>query len=169
MTMATEAIGTRIALYRRLAGLTAETLAAQVGTGMTRSVIANIESGRKADISVAQLLAISEVLGISPIALMLPLENPSSRISLREGRREYELGEVLEWVLMRKTSYSSERALGTHESRYVQRIAKAIAEKYDLEHERLSAKPSERPGIDEKLSEVEDDLVTLTSALRNGI
>ncbi|UUE19874.1 helix-turn-helix transcriptional regulator [Microbacterium sp. J1-1] len=56
------AMGRRIAYYRGKAGLSAAELADRVGMGITRSVIANLENGRKADLSVLQLFAIADAL-----------------------------------------------------------------------------------------------------------
>ena len=71
-----EGIGKRLAEYRRLAGLSARELAERAGAGLSRGVIANIESGRKADLTVDQLIAVSAVLGIPPSALALPTDQP---------------------------------------------------------------------------------------------
>ena len=66
-------LGNRVAEYRKLGGLSAQDLADQAGAGLSRSVIANLESGRKADLPSAQVTAIAWALGISPIALLLDL------------------------------------------------------------------------------------------------
>lgn len=79
---ASDGLGNRLAKYRRLAGLSAQKLADMAGFGLTRGVIANIESGRKKDITVDQLLALSAVLGIPPAALALPLEHPFQWVHL---------------------------------------------------------------------------------------
>lgn len=71
-----EGIGSRLAQYRRLAGLSARELAEQAGAGLSRGVIANIESGRKRDLTVDQLIAVCHVLGVQPAALALPIEQP---------------------------------------------------------------------------------------------
>jgi transcriptional regulator with XRE-family HTH domain len=80
-----EGIGQRIAEYRRLAGLSARDLAEAAGMGLTRGVVANIESGRKSDISVDQLIAIAFVLGIPPVALALPLSTPFHKVRLADS------------------------------------------------------------------------------------
>jgi transcriptional regulator with XRE-family HTH domain len=57
-------------------------LAARTGGRVSEAVLQNIESGRKADITVAQLLEISRALGISPLLLLAPLETPLAHIDL---------------------------------------------------------------------------------------
>jgi transcriptional regulator with XRE-family HTH domain len=81
-----DGIGARVAKYRRLAGLSARELAEQAGYGLTRGVIANIESGRKTDITVDQLLALATVLGVMPVVLALPLEKPYAFVRLADGK-----------------------------------------------------------------------------------
>lgn len=82
---ASDQIGKRIAEYRRLAGLSARELAERAGTGLTRGVIANLESGRKSDLTVDQLLAISATLGVPPMALALPIDRPFEQIEISDG------------------------------------------------------------------------------------
>lgn len=62
-----KAIGGGIAAVRRMRGLRQEDLAA--AAGLTRSSIANIESGRQ-DTTVTTLLAIAAVLGVGPDFLL---------------------------------------------------------------------------------------------------
>jgi transcriptional regulator with XRE-family HTH domain len=69
-------IGRNVARYRKLAGMSAAELAERAGHGLTRSVIANLESGRKSDVSVLQLFAISATLGVPPIRLLIDIERP---------------------------------------------------------------------------------------------
>lgn len=77
-------IGTRIAAYRRKAGFdrAADLAAAIPNDRITTSVIQNIESGRKADISVTQLLEISYALGITPVMLLAPTMARDDRVNL---------------------------------------------------------------------------------------
>jgi transcriptional regulator with XRE-family HTH domain len=78
-------IGRRIALYRKRSKLSAEELSSRVGRGLTRSILANLESGRKQDLTVSQLIGISAVLGLRPIDLIFDLSEPNERISLTDG------------------------------------------------------------------------------------
>jgi transcriptional regulator with XRE-family HTH domain len=79
-----DSIGRRIAKYRRLAGIeTAKDLAARIGNEkITASVIQNIESGRKADLSVSQLLNISRAVEVSPVQLLASIDRPFDRLDL---------------------------------------------------------------------------------------
>lgn len=52
---------------------------------MSRGVIANIESGRKTDITIDQLVALSWALGVPPIALALPLTEPFKYLRVIDG------------------------------------------------------------------------------------
>ena len=99
---ASEGIGERLAHYRRLAGLSAQQLSDQLRGSISRGVIANIESGRKTDVSVDQLLALSYQLGISPVVLALPIDQPNRLIRISEGARgtaSARTGELIDWWL----------------------------------------------------------------------
>lgn len=78
-------LGRRVAAYRKAAKLSGEELAEQAGMGLTRSMIANLENGRKADLSVRQMLAVAFVLGVSPIDLVFDLYHPHAAMVILEG------------------------------------------------------------------------------------
>ena len=80
----TPTIGKRIAQYRKFGKIgTAADLAARIpNPKVTASVIQNIESGRKADLSVSQLLDIAMGLGVSPLVLLVPVDTPFQRVDL---------------------------------------------------------------------------------------
>lgn len=78
------AIGSNIARYRRQAKLSGEELAIRAGNGLTRSVIANLENGRKADVTVRQLLALAFALSVSPTSLLFDLRDAYDLIELTE-------------------------------------------------------------------------------------
>jgi transcriptional regulator with XRE-family HTH domain len=82
--IATPSIGQRIATYRKLLGFrSSQDLANAIPNAkITESVIQNIESGRKKDVSVAQLLDISKALGISPIFLLVRIGDPMGKVDL---------------------------------------------------------------------------------------
>lgn len=63
-------IGRRVAAYRRLNGWTMDELADRTGGAIGRSVIANIETGRKQDITVSQLVVLASGLGLPVVALL---------------------------------------------------------------------------------------------------
>lgn len=67
-------IGVRVARCRRERGLTAAKLAdamTQAGAPMTRQILANLEGGRRPTVSLAEMLALSYVLGVPLVALIV--------------------------------------------------------------------------------------------------
>src|SRR5579875_3833696 len=83
MTESGGGLGKRLARYRKQLGFdSAQALSARTSGRVSTSVLQNIESGRKQDISVAQLLEISRALGISPLLLLAPLESPTAPLDL---------------------------------------------------------------------------------------
>ncbi|TFC85799.1 XRE family transcriptional regulator [Cryobacterium sp. TmT2-59] len=105
--MTIEPIGRRVAGYRRAAGFkTAEELAAAIANpAITKSTIQNVESGRKADLSVMQLLDISKALGIPPVALVVPINQPFDRARIpgaSEAVSQMTNWELVEWLTMRE-------------------------------------------------------------------
>jgi transcriptional regulator with XRE-family HTH domain len=62
--------------YRQAAGLSTQRLAdrcAELGLPLRRSVLANLESGRRDSVSVAELLVLAAALGVAPVLLVLPV------------------------------------------------------------------------------------------------
>lgn len=78
-------IGARVARYRKMAGLSARELSDKLGGEMSRGVIANIESGRKTDVTVDQLMALAWALDVPPVVLALPVEEPNRMIAVTAG------------------------------------------------------------------------------------
>jgi transcriptional regulator with XRE-family HTH domain len=79
-----EGIGERIQAARKLRGMrSAQELARAVGNAtVTESIVANIETGRKADLSVSQLLNIAFALELSPTSLLAALGDPDRKMDL---------------------------------------------------------------------------------------
>ncbi|MCS5511338.1 helix-turn-helix domain-containing protein [Curtobacterium flaccumfaciens pv. betae] len=97
-------LGDRLARYRKMAGLSAQELSDRVGGELSRAVIANIESGRKSDITVDQLLALAWVLDIPPVALALPVHQPFQHVQVVRGETELEsttAATLIDWFLER--------------------------------------------------------------------
>lgn len=68
-------IAERVKALRRKRGWSAANLAEElvrVGIQWDRSIVANFENGRRATISVEEMLALACVLSVSPVHLMLP-------------------------------------------------------------------------------------------------
>lgn len=78
-------LGSQVSKYRRSARMSAEDLADAAGTGLTRSIIANLENGRKADLTVQQLLAVAFVLRVSPVDLVFDVRDPYQRVRLGDA------------------------------------------------------------------------------------
>ena len=79
----TEGIGQRIARYRRLNRWSARQLADATDGALTRDTVANIENGRRTDVSVRQFLAIALALRIPPTALLIDFEHPFELSEIR--------------------------------------------------------------------------------------
>jgi transcriptional regulator with XRE-family HTH domain len=69
-------VGGRVAMYRKLLGVTGDELAERAGNGITRAVLANIETGRKKDLSIVHLTALSIALGVPLAALLFDIQHP---------------------------------------------------------------------------------------------
>jgi transcriptional regulator with XRE-family HTH domain len=78
-------IGKRLAKYRKLADLSARELSEKIGGELSRGVIANIESGRKTDVTIDQLVALAWALGVPPAALALPVDEPYKFVRTTDG------------------------------------------------------------------------------------
>ena len=81
-----QGIGARLAKYRRIAGFSAQTLSRVTGGKISRGTIARIETGERKDVTIDEVVTLSLALGISPIALILPLETPYEDVTLGEGQ-----------------------------------------------------------------------------------
>lgn len=77
-------LGARIRLARRERGFrtTAELANAIAGGNITESILENIESGRKADFSVSQLLNIARGLDVPLSMILAPIGRPDSQMDL---------------------------------------------------------------------------------------
>ncbi|MGH1524229.1 helix-turn-helix transcriptional regulator [Leifsonia sp. L25] len=77
-------IGVRIRLARRERGYrtTADLAEAIPGGNVTEAILENIESGRKADISISQLLNIARGLNVPVTMLLAPIGRPDATLDL---------------------------------------------------------------------------------------
>ena len=82
---AESSIGARIRAARRERGFRTTRELAEVlsGTKITESVLENIESGRKADLSLSQFLSIAYALRVPPSFLLAPLVHPAASLDLQ--------------------------------------------------------------------------------------
>lgn len=69
---------------RRRLGMSAQSLADM--TGISRSVIANLENGRKSDIEVGELVLFATALGVVPAALD-PRVDPAAALRIAEAQQ----------------------------------------------------------------------------------
>ncbi|WP_448002696.1 helix-turn-helix domain-containing protein [Agromyces bauzanensis] len=78
-------IGARIRAARRERGFrsTRDLAESLTGTKITESVLENIESDRKADLSLGQFLSIAYALRVPPTYLLAPLTRPTSGLDLK--------------------------------------------------------------------------------------
>lgn len=109
--MKIEPIGRRVAAYRKSAGFkTAEDLANAIpNAAVTKSTIQNVESGRKQDLSVSQLLDIAKALDIPPVALAVPINLPMEKAEIPgvgDAVASMTNLEVVRWFTMQNWSAS---------------------------------------------------------------
>lgn len=74
----TEAIAARVRKLREQQGMSAQRLGErlqEVGLPWNRSVVANLESGRRPNVSVEEWLALAYVLQVAPLNLLLPIDD----------------------------------------------------------------------------------------------
>ncbi|QPZ39522.1 helix-turn-helix domain-containing protein [Paramicrobacterium chengjingii] len=161
-----EGIGKRLAEYRRLAGLSARELAERAGAGLSRGVIANIESGRKADLTVDQLIAVCAVLGIPPSALALPVDQPKRFVRLSGQnadsveRRTVRSWAALEWFHGGNWVLDSDDGRPNAASTLSRAIAEGVREyvKYHVASAANIGHGTELENIEKGLKEAEENL-----------
>lgn len=96
-------IGQRIKAARKARGIRSIREFSEVlqGTGLTESVLENIEAGRKVDLPISDLLNIAYALKVPPSLLLSPLADSSQSIdlpNLSDGVRAMSLAEFDAWV-----------------------------------------------------------------------
>ncbi|WP_349902619.1 helix-turn-helix domain-containing protein [Parafrigoribacterium humi] len=121
-----EGLGKRLARFRKLADLSARELAEMAGYGLTRGVIANIETGRKTDITVDQLIALSAALAIPPVVLAMPIDEPYRFVRLANGKNHVHTRRVfsaMDWFNNMSTIFTNHPSQFDHANQ-----ATAVAE-----------------------------------------
>lgn len=93
-------IGSNVARYRKAVGMSAADLAEAAQNGLTRSVIANLENGRKDDVTVRQLMALSAALMVPPVALLADCFRPGAASIYPVPRATPKVvnADVIQWV-----------------------------------------------------------------------
>lgn len=92
-----ESIGRRVAGYRREIGMTAAELARELGPDVTGNAITKLERGHRAQISPDLVVDIARALGVSPLALLFPLDEPDSEIVV--GGMRVPVRSLGQWLL----------------------------------------------------------------------
>lgn len=85
--------------HREAQDMSAQRLAdrcAELGQPIPRSVLANLESGRREALSVPELLVLAEALGVPPVALLVPLGH-SDQVEALPGR-SVSTSDALAWL-----------------------------------------------------------------------
>jgi transcriptional regulator with XRE-family HTH domain len=77
-------IGARIGMARRARGFRTpfDLAAAMTGSGVTGAILANIESGRRVNLDVSQVLNIAKALGVPVSSLLAPMTRPQDPLDL---------------------------------------------------------------------------------------
>lgn len=91
-------LGSQVRRYRKDRGVTAQQLSAAcaaLGADVPASVINNLETGRRASLGVAELLVVSEALGVAPVSLLFPL-GLQETVEILPGR-ETPVWEAVAW------------------------------------------------------------------------
>lgn len=123
-------IGARVARYRKMAGLSARELSNKIGGEISRGVIANIESGRKTDVTIDQLIALAWALDVPPVALALPLEEPNRMVAVvasGEVRETVRASSLVDWFTAKRNSSPFSDAAGPGRG-YVHAVLRAFDE-----------------------------------------
>jgi transcriptional regulator with XRE-family HTH domain len=171
-----EGIGERVANYRRLAGLTAQQLSDKLGGAMTRGVIANIETGRKTDLTLDQVIALAWALDVPFVALALPLDKPFHWLTLAVGTEPMSVvsmrtSTLASWMTDKPTAFTLDtNKPGMTPAAVVARsILRSLDELWQLSHQvertKRLAQEEPRSGHDEHLSELEDKLEAVKMSL----
>lgn len=91
-------VGKNIASLRKAAGLSAQRLSdrcAEIGYPIPRSTLANIESGRKRDIPIQEILVVAAALGVPPARVVVDPFADSLEVLPQVERKGIE---VVEWI-----------------------------------------------------------------------
>lgn len=96
----TAVIAKRLRELRERRGITAEQLSERmrdVGVPFDKSVVANLETGRRRFVTVQELLALAHILDVAPVHLLLPIDNEAAAYAYTPNRTA-EVWKVREWV-----------------------------------------------------------------------
>jgi len=92
-------VGERVRMYRTQLNLSAQNLAnrtASLGYEVKRSVIAEMENGKRTTVSVADVFVLARALAVPPVALLLPIET-SGQVRLLPGKQT-DVWTAYDWI-----------------------------------------------------------------------
>lgn len=69
-----------------------------VGVAWDRSIVANLELGRRATVSVEELLALAYVLNVAPVHLLVPVDDGAREYQVAPGALPITLDETRAWI-----------------------------------------------------------------------
>jgi transcriptional regulator with XRE-family HTH domain len=96
----TQAVAKRVREVRERRRMTAAKLAAEmtrVGIGWDRNTVTKLETGRRANVSVAELLALASVLDVAPVHLLVPFDDDGQPYQVTPTQVEA-AGFVRDWI-----------------------------------------------------------------------
>lgn len=140
--------------------------------GLTRGVINNIENGRKPEITVDQLIAISTVLGVPPVVIALPVDQPYKHVrltdSVKEGsveRRSFQaVQRFVSTETVRDDSEGSEDTIADQPAAYVaSELVRAVMQLRPVRSELFKAKLARENA--ERIAELEREVEILHRVL----
>jgi transcriptional regulator with XRE-family HTH domain len=96
----TQEVARRVKELRGKRGLSAAALAkrmTELGVKWDRSIVANLEGGRRQTVSVAELLALALALNVAPVHLLVPIDGPDEPYWVTPGLT-YRRDGVRAWI-----------------------------------------------------------------------
>jgi transcriptional regulator with XRE-family HTH domain len=166
-------IGARIAAARRSRGFrTTKELAAKMpGTGISAAVLENIESGRRSNLDVSQLLNIAHTLGVPVTALLAPLHRPGDPIdlpNLTEELATMTAGEFDAWVAgITTASYTARTGSERDDLAQLNALRELQTTRRELDRLHVVAKLSE--DLPEALRQLDADQINATQTRINKL
>ncbi|MDI9891939.1 helix-turn-helix transcriptional regulator [Microbacterium sp. IEGM 1404] len=107
-----DGIGERVAALRGRRKMSAQRLADASGGRITRFTIAAIESGRRKSPSMDEVALLAALLGVPPIALLLPLDRPYAQVDVSPGWSPT-VSEVMGWFSGAPQAHFSDGYVGS--------------------------------------------------------
>nr|WTB31078.1 helix-turn-helix domain-containing protein [Streptomyces sp. NBC_00830] len=97
----TATVAKRVREVRTRRGWTAEDLAkklAEQGIKWERSTVAKLENGNRQNISLAEWLALAEVLNVAPVHLLIPTDTAANELYQVTPERAVPVAQARQWV-----------------------------------------------------------------------